>query len=440
MPEGLRLAPHNSHEVEVDGRRILFHVPTTSLFELDDVAADVLDLFRRQAEVSADDLRAQFDGRHAPERVLETLEDLLELEVISNGRPRPATGVVQITNYPISTLVLNVNTGCNLSCSYCYKEDLATPDRGQKMAFETAAKSFELLLREAKDRKRVNLVFFGGEPLSNMPLIRSMVDYAERRAAEDGKTVDFSLTTNATLLTEDLVDWLSAHRFGITISMDGPKALHDRNRKTVGGKGTYDVVAKKARMLLAPPAGTAGRRPRHPPGRHRRRRDPPPPQGRDRLLRGRVRAGDRRRHRRLQPDRGPARRRLPGHEGAGLRLSRPGAGRRQQRLRQHAPADDRPARRHAQVAALRRRTRHAGDRRRRPPPSVPPLRRTRRADVRLVDAGIDAAPRRVRRRRPGPQPPAAPPAASDHLLRRLLPRVATPATATRPPGRALLRR
>jgi uncharacterized protein len=119
------------------------------------------------------------------------------------------------------------------------------------MAFETAAQSFELLLAEAKERKRVNLVFFGGEPLSNMPLIRQVIDHAERRGAEVGKTVDFSLTTNATLLTEELVEYFSAHRVGITVSMDGPKALHDRNRKTIGGKGTYDVVAKKARMLLA---------------------------------------------------------------------------------------------------------------------------------------------------------------------------------------------
>ena len=182
MSGGLRLTPHNSHEVSVDGRRILFHVPTTSLFELDELAADVLDLFRQQPEVTESDLRRRFDGRHPPERVLETLEELLELEVIHNGQPRPANRPpVAIANYPISTLVLNVNTGCNLSCTYCYKEDLTTPDKGQRMAFETAAKSFELLLAEAKERERVNLVFFGGEPLSNMPLIRPMIDYAERR-------------------------------------------------------------------------------------------------------------------------------------------------------------------------------------------------------------------------------------------------------------------
>ena len=252
MSGNLRLTPHNSHEVSVDGRRILFHVPTTSLFELDALAADVLDLFREQPEVSETDVRRRFDGRHPPERVLETLEELLDLEIIHNGRPRPANHPpVAIANYPISTLVLNVNTGCNLSCTYCYKEDLATPDRGQRMVFETAAQSFELLLAEAKERGRVNLVFFGGEPLSNMPLIRQVIDHAERRGAEVGKTVDFSLTTNATLLTEELVAYLSAHRVGVTVSMDGPKALHDRNRKTIGGKGTYDVVAKKARMLLS---------------------------------------------------------------------------------------------------------------------------------------------------------------------------------------------
>lgn len=248
---GLRLASHNAHQVEVDGRRILFHVPTTSLFELDEVAYGVLDLFRKQDEVTAEDVRARFDGRVAPDRVVETLEELLDLEVLQNGAPRPLNRPpVPIQSYPISTLVLNVNTGCNLSCSYCYKEDLAAPDKGRKMAFETAARSFELLLDEAKERTRVNLVFFGGEPLSNMPLIREVVDYAERRGAEAGKTVDFSLTTNGTLLTEPLVDWLAGHRVGVTVSMDGPRALHDRNRKTVGGKGTYDVVVAKARMLL----------------------------------------------------------------------------------------------------------------------------------------------------------------------------------------------
>ncbi len=247
----LRLTRDNVHQVVVGARRILFHVPTTSIFELDDVSGELMDLFTEREWVSESDVRKRFDGRHPPERVAETLQEFIDLEVVSaNGVARGEGGPVKIKDYPISTMVLNVNTGCNLSCSYCYKEDLTTPDKGERMDFATAVKAFELLLKEGAARDRVNLVFFGGEPLSNMPLIRQMVEYAERRGAETGKTVDFSLTTNATLLNEKLIDYFDAHRFGLTISMDGPRALHDKNRKTVGGKGTYDVVARKAKMLL----------------------------------------------------------------------------------------------------------------------------------------------------------------------------------------------
>ena len=247
----LHLVPENLHEVSLDGRQLLFHVPTTSLFEMDRIAGDVLRLFREKELVTPDDVTSRFDGLHAPERVTEALREFKDLQIIRDaGLTAPAPVPIKISEYPISTMVLNVNTGCNLSCTYCYKEDLTSPDKGERMDFETAADAFELLLREAAARDRVNLVFFGGEPLSNMRLIRQVTEHAERRAREESKTVDLSLTTNATLLTDELIEWFDGHRFGLTISMDGPRALHDRNRRTVGGKGTYDVVAGKVRKLL----------------------------------------------------------------------------------------------------------------------------------------------------------------------------------------------
>ncbi|UCH73324.1 MAG: quinohemoprotein amine dehydrogenase maturation protein [Rhodospirillales bacterium] len=247
----LHLVRENMHEVRVDGRQLLFHVPTTSLFEMDRIAGEVLGLFQEMDMVTAADIESRFDGLFAPEQITAALGELKDLQIIRDvGGTVPNSAEIKIGAYPISTMVLNVNTGCNLSCTYCYKEDLAPPDEGQRMEFRTAADAFELLLREAAGRDRVNLVFFGGEPLSNMGLIRDVTAYAGRRAAEEGKTVDLSLTTNATLLTDELIAWFDAHRFGLTVSMDGPRALHDLNRRTVGGKGTYDVVAKKVRGLL----------------------------------------------------------------------------------------------------------------------------------------------------------------------------------------------
>lgn len=242
--------PQNAHRVTVDGREMLFHIPTTALFELDALDGKVMDLFAARKAVNPADIEKGFAG-HNPAEVTEKIRSLMDLDIVADGGgPRPDRPHVPIEQFPLSTIVLNVNTGCNLACTYCYKEDLDTPTNGRKMALETAVRSIDMLLKESPDRDSYNIVFFGGEPLSNLPLIRDVVAHAEPRFAALGKEVSFTLTTNATLLTEEIVDWLDAHRFGLTVSMDGPKALHDKNRKTIGGKGSYDVVASKAKMLL----------------------------------------------------------------------------------------------------------------------------------------------------------------------------------------------
>ena len=248
----LTLITHNAHRVDVDGLAMLMHVPTTSLFEMDAVSASVYDLFRRVGAADAEMLLAELGGTFTAADLAESVESLITLDILRDSAdPGKPMAIQKVDDIPLSTIILNVNTGCNLACTYCYKEDLTTPAKGEKMDFSTARAAIDLLLKQAASRDKVNVVFFGGEPLSNMPLIRQVVDYTEGRVAELGKDVDFTLTTNATLLTEEIADWLNAHRFGLTVSMDGPRALHDKNRKTVGGRGTYDVVAKKVRMLLS---------------------------------------------------------------------------------------------------------------------------------------------------------------------------------------------
>ncbi|MBF7053818.1 quinohemoprotein amine dehydrogenase maturation protein [Halomonas sp. KAO] len=248
----MQLVEPNLHRVDVQSRQMLFHVPSSSLFELDALSRDLLALFDQHDKVDRSTL-ATLEAHHQAEAIEETLDELKLLEVIQEpGTPVQINPKPQkVTRFPLTTVVLNVNTGCNLSCTYCYKEDLTTPSQGQKMGYDTAIRSIEMLLSESPDQPRYNVVFFGGEPLSNMPLIRDVVAYCEQRFAELDAEVDFTLTTNATMLNETLVDWLDAHRFGLTISMDGPKALHDKNRITVGGQGTYDVVRGKVEMLLS---------------------------------------------------------------------------------------------------------------------------------------------------------------------------------------------
>jgi uncharacterized protein len=245
------LQAHNLHEIEVDSRRLLFHIPSSALFEADALTGALIAELRGQAGRSLEDLQGALGGRFACADVATAVDELQELQILRAEGAVSTVNRPRVGGLPLTTVVLNVNTGCNLSCTYCYKEDLDTPANGRKMSLETAQQSIEMLLRESPDQPRYTIVFFGGEPLTNLPLIRQVVAWAEPLFAERGKRLDFSITTNATLLDEQTIAFLQQHRFSIAVSIDGPKAVHDRNRVTVGGQGTYETVARKVRLLLS---------------------------------------------------------------------------------------------------------------------------------------------------------------------------------------------
>lgn len=250
MSTPLKVVEKNVHEVQVDNQALIFHVPSSALFAADSVTQAVLGKLR-EASMDTEEL-ANALTMFPRQTVTSTVNELLALQMLSDGTPlTPDIPVQQVSQVRLDTVVLNINTGCNLSCTYCYKEDLAVPSKGTKMDYDTAIASVEMLLRESPDEPRYTVVFFGGEPLTHKPLIEKVVAYCEKRLAALGKSVDFVMTTNATLLTESWIEFLDKHRFGLSVSIDGPKTVHDRNRITVGGQGTYDVVRKKAEMLLS---------------------------------------------------------------------------------------------------------------------------------------------------------------------------------------------
>jgi uncharacterized protein len=84
----------------------------------------------------------------------------------------------------------------------------------------------------------------------NFPLLKKVVTYAHERASAQGRSIDFSLTTNATLLTPAIIEFLSENRIGVTVSMDGPPELHDKLRVFANGRGSYDIIAPRVRALI----------------------------------------------------------------------------------------------------------------------------------------------------------------------------------------------
>lgn len=137
----LNLVERNLHEVQVDADRMLFHIPSSSLFASDALTGSIIDALRGPG-CSSDDLVQRLASHYGGAEVVETLRELMALELVSDGSPlTPDIGTRRVERTAINTVVLNVNTGCNLSCTYCYKEDLDKPSAGKKMDIDTAVAS-----------------------------------------------------------------------------------------------------------------------------------------------------------------------------------------------------------------------------------------------------------------------------------------------------------
>ena len=189
------------------------------------------------------------------ESARDLLEELQSVHALVTANHRPPDGVQNPpAGFPLQTLVLNLTNQCNLSCQYCYEygeDKVATPDGKPKfMDLETAKASVDFLLDSASPRSAAQITFFGGETLMNFPLLKQIVSYANEKAASQSRSINFSLTTNATLLTPTIIAFLAENHIGVTVSMDGPKELHDQLRVFANGKGSYDIIAPKVRELI----------------------------------------------------------------------------------------------------------------------------------------------------------------------------------------------
>jgi uncharacterized protein len=249
------------HRFEAAGQPFVYLVPSAAVFALDPVSDAVLHQLEgsdRNREDVISGLSDRFDSRSVSETIAELLRVRAIGEVVRAAGADLPGGPKQkvIPLIPLATMVLNVTNKCNLACTYCYEygeDKIVDTENGRKPKFmseATAREAVEFMLRESGASPRAHLTFFGGETLLNFPVLKSTVAYARRRAAEVGKSVDFSLTTNATLLRPEIIEFLVDNDVGVTISIDGPKEMQDRFRVFHDGSGSYDAVMPKVRELL----------------------------------------------------------------------------------------------------------------------------------------------------------------------------------------------
>jgi uncharacterized protein len=247
------------HAFKGDDADYLYLVPSAAVVKLDGPTRAVLDAIDRPTAVN--DVARQVGSYFPMEDVRAAIEELLTVRAIRavDAPPPPAPTVASETkkkrSIPLSTLVLNVTSKCNLSCGYCYEygEDriVEASSKPRFMNEETAKQSVDFMFAESGDMPVVNLTFFGGETLLNFKMLKSALAYAREKGDALGKKVNASLTTNATLLRDEIIDWMVDQDVGVTVSIDGGREQQDKHRTFANGMGSYDVILPRIKALLA---------------------------------------------------------------------------------------------------------------------------------------------------------------------------------------------
>jgi len=108
------------------------------------------------------------------------------------------------------------------------------------MTEETLRRSLEFIVGHCASGSEISVSFFGGEALLHLDRIEDAIWYLK---GELGNNVRFDLSTNGLLLTPSNVERLIAlPETTISVSLDGCKSVHDRNRKDIGGRPTFDRI------------------------------------------------------------------------------------------------------------------------------------------------------------------------------------------------------
>lgn len=154
-----------------------------------------------------------------------------------------------ILKYGLGELLLEVTNMCNLRCKYCIFSGQYANQRNhdfKNMTWDIAKESIDIYMDLINEGKKYNpnripvIGFYGGEPLINFSLIKKSVEYIKSIYNDE---IMFTVTTNGTLLTDEIIDFLVEEKFNVIFSVDGPEEIHDKNRLYANGKNTFkDVI------------------------------------------------------------------------------------------------------------------------------------------------------------------------------------------------------
>ena len=130
---------------------------------------------------------------------------------------------------------------CNFKCLYCHASVVDLSQTDKDMSLETARATVDLIFQCPSPTLMIE--FQGGEPLLNWPTVQFIIQYARKKNEIHKRALHFGLISNFSLLDDEKADFLIANGISFCTSLDGPEALHNKNRIYLGGNSHEQVLA-----------------------------------------------------------------------------------------------------------------------------------------------------------------------------------------------------
>jgi uncharacterized protein len=175
------------------------------------------------------------------------LAQLLAQLVIETPKPvdNPLATMPDLTPL-LETVVVQATPFCNINCRYCY-----LPQRNDRtvMAQSTVAALFEKVFSSGWVKEALTIIWHAGEPLV-LPIAYYEAAFASIEALRPRNLqLQHSIQTNGMLITPAWCDLFKTWDINVGVSIDGPQRMHDAQRITRSGRGTFEKTLAGIRML-----------------------------------------------------------------------------------------------------------------------------------------------------------------------------------------------
>lgn len=240
------------HKFKQGGKCFVLDVNTGAVHIVDELVYDLVDDNKLR---SKEELVADFGAKYRADVVEEAYEELQEL--VAEGILYTEDQYEDIAHSSmddrdyIKAVCLNIIHACNLRCKYCFADEGEYNGHKGKMSLETAKKAIDYVVKRSGPRKNIEIDLFGGEPTMMMDTIKEIIAYARENEAKWNKRIRFTMTTNATLLTDEMMDYMDKELENIILSIDGRKEVNDKVRIRFDGKGSYDQILPNIKKMVA---------------------------------------------------------------------------------------------------------------------------------------------------------------------------------------------